>query len=84
MYIRKFLWEGGKQENRKFHLVNWKTIKLPELRGGLVIRDSDVANLVKGEKLWWIIETSRDKWWVQVIRAKYINKLDDSDVRIEA
>ena len=29
MYIRKFLWEGGKVNKKKYHLVNWKIVRAP-------------------------------------------------------
>ena len=35
--IRDFLWEGGKGNLKKLHLVNWETLKRPILEGGLQI-----------------------------------------------
>lgn len=32
-YIRKFMWEEAKQE-KKIHLVNWKTVRAPKKHGG--------------------------------------------------
>lgn len=37
--LRHFLWEGGKNNERRLHLVKWDTIKKPFMEGGLQIRD---------------------------------------------
>ena len=39
MDIRKFLWQGGKIQNKNDHLVKWDVVKAPKLKGGLGIRD---------------------------------------------
>ena len=41
MEIRKFLWQGGKVHNKKFHLVKWSIVKAPKHKGGLGIRDPE-------------------------------------------
>jgi hypothetical protein len=51
--IRKFLWEGGKITTRKFHLINWKTIRAPKRHGRLGIKDPSLANIALGAKLLW-------------------------------
>ena len=51
MEIRKFLWQGGKVQNKKFHLVNWATVKSPKLKGGLGIRDPEQMNKALGARL---------------------------------
>ena len=50
---------------------------MPKLHGGIGIQDPELANIAMGAKLWWILEANRDKWWVQVIRAKYMYIRDD-------
>ena len=45
------LWNGGKGNQNKIHLVNWETIKRPLSEGGLQIRDRESANLSLGGKL---------------------------------
>jgi hypothetical protein len=37
--MRCFLWEGGRNNERKLHLINWDKIKKPLLEGGLQIQD---------------------------------------------
>jgi hypothetical protein len=51
--IRDFLWQGGKGNQRKFHLVNWETVKRPINEGGLQIRDPGHANIALGGKIIW-------------------------------
>jgi len=53
--ICKFLWKGGKSNFKKFHLINWDTVTLPQKSGGLGIREPEVANLAMGSKLLWRI-----------------------------
>jgi hypothetical protein len=31
--IRKILWQGGKSNTKKYHLINWKTVRVPKDRG---------------------------------------------------
>ena len=49
--LRQFLWEGGKNGERKLHLVSWDKIKKPKLEGGLQIRDVATQNLALGGKI---------------------------------
>jgi len=49
--IRKFLWQGGKSNIKKFHLVKWLIINTPKLRGGLGITYPSLVNRVIGENL---------------------------------
>ena len=53
MEIRNFLWQGGKIQNKKFHLVEWDVVKAPKLQGGLGIRDLEQMNKYLGAKLVW-------------------------------
>jgi hypothetical protein len=46
--IRDFLWRGGKGNQKKYHLVNWETVKHPYSDGGLQVRDPELANLALG------------------------------------
>ena len=39
MEIRKFLWQGGKTQGRKFNLVKWEVVIENKNSGGLGIRD---------------------------------------------
>ena len=72
--IRKFLWQGGKVQRKKFHLVKWDTVKNPKCRGGLGIRDPKQMNKSLGAKLIWRLVTSDKEWWKEVVRKKYIKR----------
>ena len=37
MEIRKFIWQGGKVQNKKFHLEKWEVVKAPKLKGYWVL-----------------------------------------------
>ena len=49
--IKRFLWQGGNQNQSKFHLVNWNIVCTPKDCGGAGIRDSSKMNLALGAKI---------------------------------
>jgi hypothetical protein len=49
--LRRFLWEGGKTDKNKFHLINWDIVKQPKENGGLSIKDPVLTNLAMGAKI---------------------------------
>lgn len=49
--IRNFLWEGGKQSNKKYHLVKWVVLKSPNTHEGQEIHDQILMNMALGEIL---------------------------------
>ena len=51
--LRDFLWNGGKGNQSKLHLVSWDILKIPLMEGGLQIQDPGLANLVMGGKIIW-------------------------------
>jgi hypothetical protein len=51
--IRKFLWQGGKSNTKKYHLVRWDVVKVPKDHGGLKIQDPELDNIAMGSKLLW-------------------------------
>ena len=51
MEIRKFLWQGGIVENKKFHLVNWNAVKASKVKWGLGMRDPEQMNKYLSAKL---------------------------------
>ena len=69
--LRRFLWEGGKNNERRLHLVNWDTIKRPTLEGGLQMRDLVAQNLALGSKLLWNIVAGKVSWSKKVLWKKY-------------
>jgi hypothetical protein len=70
--IRRFLWEGGKTDNKKFHLISWDKIKQPRENGGLSIRDPMLVNLSMGAKILWNLVSGKNDWWKQAIKKKYL------------
>ena len=69
--IHKFLWQGGKSNHKKIHLVNWDTITLPKKSGGLEIKDPEVTNIAMGAKILWRIVTREKEWWKMALIKKY-------------
>jgi hypothetical protein len=67
---RDFLW-GGLEDERKFHLVNWKTACLPLHGGGLGIRNIAIFNKALLGKWLWRYSTETTSLWRQVIDSKY-------------
>ena len=49
--LRDFLWNGGKGNQNKIHLVSWDILTRPMSVGGLQIRDPGLANLALGGKI---------------------------------
>lgn len=49
--LRFFLWQGGKNEKKKFNLVNWKQVIQSPENGGLGIRSPSIMNLAFSGKL---------------------------------
>ena len=53
LILRSFLWQGGKQENKKFSLVRWALVVLPYEQGGLSIQIPELMNVALGMKIIW-------------------------------
>lgn len=79
-----FLWNGGKNDKRKFNLVSWKHVIQTQDRGGLSIRSPKFLNLAFGGKIAWRLITGPSSWWKRVLETKYLNfprqQLLDSDI----
>eukprot|EP00253_Pinus_taeda_P010247 PITA_10247 len=73
LILRSFLWQGGKQETKKFSLVKWDQVTLPYEKGGLSIKIPSLSNRALGFKLIWRILTGKGSWWVEVIKRKYLS-----------
>jgi exonuclease III len=69
--IRDFLWQGGKGNDNKLHLVNWETVRRPTAEGGLQIRDPSLANLALGGKILWMLIDDPMHPVSSTLRAKY-------------
>ena len=49
--LRKFLWQGGKTQGKKYSLVNWDKIMEDKSNGVLGIREPGLRNKALGSKL---------------------------------
>jgi hypothetical protein len=56
---------------RKYHLVKWEIVCMPQDQGGLGVVDLRVMNFCLLCKWLWKLETT-DGLWQQMIRAKYL------------
>eukprot|EP00253_Pinus_taeda_P010854 PITA_10854 len=78
LIIRSFLWQGGKQDTKKFSLVKWSKVILPLEKGGLGIRVPRLANIAMGFKLIWRILSEKGSWWTEIIKKKYLNGVNSN------
>ena len=53
--LRKFLWKGGMQNEKKLPLVSLEKVSKPLMQGGLEIRNMASQNLALGSKILWNI-----------------------------
>eukprot|EP00253_Pinus_taeda_P006959 PITA_06959 len=72
--LRYFLWQGGKNEKKKFNLVNWKQVIQSPENGGLGIRSPSIMNLAFGGKLIWRLMDNQPAWWKNVLESKYLSQ----------
>lgn len=72
--LRSFLWQGGKNEKKKYNLVIWKQVIQSPENGGLGIRSPSLMNLAFGGKLIWRLMDSQIAWWKKVLETKYLNQ----------
>jgi hypothetical protein len=73
--IKKFLWQGDKDNEKNIHMVNWSTFCAPKENGGLGIWDPQKINIALGEKLIWCLITGGKEWWKKEICYKYLSKI---------
>lgn len=69
--LRKFIWEGGKGNEKKLHLISWDKIQKPCDEGGLQVRNLSIQNLALGAKFLWQLITRKESWSKEVLRKKY-------------
>lgn len=68
---RNFLWGGGPQE-RKCHLVSWKSVFMGKEKGGLGIRQLDLLNrALLGMWAWWFAIEGENKAWKICVKVKH-------------
>lgn len=86
--LHHFLWQGGKNEIKKYNLVNWKQVIQPQEHGGLGIRSPKLLNLAFFSKIVSRLISGQSAWWKNVLEAKYLNSprqhLLDHDIPIRA
>jgi len=69
--LRRFLWEGGRNCERKLDLVKWDKVTKPRMEGGLQIRNVAIQNIAMGGKILWNMITGKRTWSKQILRKKY-------------
>eukprot|EP00253_Pinus_taeda_P006677 PITA_06677 len=69
--LRRFLWEGGNNNDRRIHLVSWEILKSPFLEGGLQLRNLAAQNSALGAKTLWNLVSGKTSWSKRVIWKKY-------------
>ncbi|WMV42603.1 hypothetical protein MTR67_035988 [Solanum verrucosum] len=67
---RDFLWFGNK-ERKGYYLVNWETVQLPTLSGGLGVRNLRIHNVRLLMKWLWRYVKEEQALWREVIHHKY-------------
>eukprot|EP00253_Pinus_taeda_P001849 PITA_01849 len=76
--MRSFLWQGERQDSKKFSLVKWDQVILPFEKGGICIKIPSLSNKAMGFKLIWRTLIGKGSWWVEVIKMKYLNGLNSN------
>ena len=69
-----FLWNGGKGNQTKLHLVSWDILKIPIMEGGLQIRDPGLANLALEGKIIWQLSADKKNPVRKILWMKYLKR----------
>ena len=69
--LKKFIWEGGKGNEKKIHLIRWDKIQRSRDEGGLQIRNLTIQNQALGAKLLWQIISGKESWSKAALRKNY-------------
>jgi len=72
--LRKFIWKGGKYNEKQSHKKNWNIVRLLKEWGGLAIKDPEFMNLNLGAKLVWRLLSYSKEWWKHAFLTKYFHK----------
>lgn len=67
---RNFLWEGSMEE-RKYHLIQWETVRSSLESGGLGIKKLKSFNVALMGKWFWRFLTDKEALWKKVVVSKY-------------
>lgn len=79
--IRHFFWKGGKQNDKRFSLINWEIVIKQTLEGGPNLKDLKAQNLAMEAKLIWKIIAPNPNWaqitlWRKYFRGMRLRCLD--------
>lgn len=58
---------GSTNKIKKMHMVSWKKITKPKVKGGLGVHDAKGRNVFLAAKLRWQMENSKNANWVEVL-----------------
>jgi len=70
--LRDFLWDGGKGNQSKLHLVIWDILNRPLQQGGLQIWDAGLENLALGGKIIWQLYANKNHPVSKILWKKYL------------
>eukprot|EP00253_Pinus_taeda_P008792 PITA_08792 len=79
--LRDFLWQGGKGNANKIHLVKWDVVKKTQADGGLQIRDPTLINLALGGKILWKLLHEPTHPVSEMLRTKYKPNINLSNLQ---
>jgi exonuclease III len=80
--LRDFLWQGGKRNQHKYHLVRWETVKRSISEGGLQIRDPAMVNQAFGGKIAWNLFTNPKHPVSEILKEKYAPHVQLRDLQV--
>jgi ribonuclease HI/exonuclease III len=81
-FQRRFLWEGGRQEKKKLHLVKWEKTTKSYMEGGLNLKNTRTQNLALGAKLLWKMVTGKITWSKKALWRKYFRGSRDRSLEL--
>jgi hypothetical protein len=81
-FQRRFLWEGGRQEKKKMHLVSWEKTTKAYMEGGLNFKNTRTQNLALGAKLLWKMITGKATWSKRALWRKYFRGSQDRSLEL--
>ena len=84
-FLWDFLWNGGKGNQSKMHLVSWDILKRPITEGGLQIRDPGLENLALGGKIIWQLYADKNHlvskiFWMKYLKGGTLRNLKTSNI----
>jgi hypothetical protein len=71
IYRGRLLWQE-EQGIRKYHLVNWETIRSPKDLGGLGVLNLELTNIILLCKWIWKLE-NEEGMWQNILKKKYLH-----------